>query len=79
MIDHPKAKVDKLMEFLPVLTSPTGAIVQGRDEIKKAYETGKGHVVVRSRTEIESSKAAKSRLLSLKFLRRLTSCSGQED
>ena len=41
MIDHPSAKVDKLMEFLPGPDFPTGAIVQGRDEIKKAYETGK--------------------------------------
>jgi len=51
MIDHPSVKVDKLMEFLPGPDFPTGAIVQGRDEIKKAYETGKGRVVVRSRTE----------------------------
>ena len=54
MIDHPTAKIDKLMEFLPGPDFPTGAIIQGRDEIKKAYETGKGRVVVRSKTEIES-------------------------
>ena len=41
MIDHPTAKVDKLMEFLPGPDFPTGGIIQGRDEIKKAYETGK--------------------------------------
>ncbi|HES8222395.1 TPA: DNA topoisomerase IV subunit A [Streptococcus pyogenes] len=53
MIDHPKASLEKLMEFLPGPDFPTGGIIQGADEIKKAYETGKGRVVVRSRTEIE--------------------------
>ncbi|MGC4432288.1 DNA gyrase subunit A, partial [Streptococcus suis] len=42
---------------------PTGAIIQGRDEIKKAYETGKGRVVVRSRTAIESLKGGKSQIV----------------
>ncbi len=63
MIDHPSAKVDKLMEFLPGPDFPTGAIVQGRDEIKKAYETGKGRVVVRSRTEIEKLKGGKEQII----------------
>ena len=63
MIDHPKAKVDKLMEFLPGPDFPTGAIVQGRDEIKKSYETGKGRVVVRSRTEIEKLKGGKEQIV----------------
>ena len=63
MIDHPKAKVDKLMEFLPGPDFPTGAIVQGRNEIKKAYETGKGRVVVRSRTEIEKLKGGKEQIV----------------
>ena len=63
MIDHPKAKVDKLMEFLPGPDFPTGAIVQGRDELKKAYETGKGRVVVRSRTEIEKLKGGKEQIV----------------
>ena len=63
MIDHPTAKVDKLMEFLPGPDFPTGAIVQGRDEIKKAYETGKGRVVVRSRTEIEKLKGGKEQIV----------------
>ncbi|VTT05993.1 topoisomerase IV subunit A [Streptococcus gordonii] len=63
MIDHPSAKVDKLMEFLPGPDFPTGAIVQGRDEIQKAYETGKGRVVVRSRTEIEKLKGGKEQII----------------
>lgn len=63
MIDHPSAKVDKLMEFLPGPDFPTGAIIQGRDEIKKAYETGKGRVVVRSKTEIEQLKGGKEQIV----------------
>ena len=63
MIDHPTAKVDKLMEFLPGPDFPTGAIIQGRDEIKKAYETGKGRVVVRSKTEVEKLKGGKEQIV----------------
>ena len=63
MIDHPTAKVEKLMEFLPGPDFPTGAIIQGRDEIKKAYETGKGRVVVRSKTEIEKLKGGKEQIV----------------
>ncbi|KXT95033.1 Topoisomerase IV subunit A [Streptococcus oralis] len=63
MIDHPTAKVDRLMEFLPGPDFPTGAIIQGRDEIKKAYETGKGRVVVRSKTEIEKLKGGKEQIV----------------
>lgn len=63
MIDHPTAKLEKLMEFLPGPDFPTGAIIQGADEIKKAYEIGKGRVVVRSRCEIEQLKAGKKQIV----------------
>ena len=63
MIDHPTAKIEKLMEFLPGPDFPTGGIIQGRDEIKKAYETGKGRVVVRSKTEIEKLKGGKEQIV----------------
>ncbi|HFZ6382678.1 TPA: DNA topoisomerase IV subunit A [Streptococcus agalactiae] len=63
MIDHPKAKLDKLMEFLPGPDFPTGAITQGKDEIRKAYETGKGRVAVRSRTAIETLKGGKKQII----------------
>lgn len=63
MIDHPSAKVEKLMEFLPGPDFPTGAIIQGKDEIKKAYETGRGRVVVRSRTAIETLKGGKKQIV----------------
>ncbi|HEP1544463.1 DNA topoisomerase IV subunit A [Streptococcus pyogenes] len=63
MIDHPKASLEKLMEFLPGPDFPTGGIIQGADETKKAYETGKGRVVVRSRTEIEELKGGKQQII----------------
>lgn len=63
MIDHPNAKLEKLMEFLPGPDFPTGAIIQGADEIKKAYETGKGRVVVRSRCDIEQLKGGKKQII----------------
>ncbi|WP_242257604.1 DNA topoisomerase IV subunit A [Streptococcus thoraltensis] len=63
MIDHPSAKLDKLMEFLPGPDFPTGAIIQGKDEIRKAYETGKGRVVVRSLTEIETLRGGKEQII----------------
>ncbi|MDG3132500.1 DNA topoisomerase IV subunit A [Streptococcus suis] len=63
MIDHPAATLEKLMEFLPGPDFPTGGIIQGADEIKKAYETGKGRVVVRSRCEIEQLKAGKKQIV----------------
>ncbi|OIB37731.1 DNA topoisomerase IV subunit A [Streptococcus pneumoniae] len=63
MIDHPTAKIDKLMEFLPGPDFPTGAIIQGRDEIKKAYETGKGRIRDSSKTEIEKLKGGKEQIV----------------
>ncbi|OFI49379.1 DNA topoisomerase IV subunit A [Floricoccus tropicus] len=63
MIDHPSVKVDKLMEILPGPDFPTGGIIQGKDEIKRAYETGKGRIVVRSKTEIENLKAGKKQII----------------
>ncbi len=63
MIDHPTATVDKLMDFLPGPDFPTGATIQGRSEIKKAYETGKGKVVVRSKTKIEELKGGKKEIV----------------
>ena len=63
LIDHPNAKLDKLMEFLPGPDFPTGAIIQGKDGIRKAYETGKGRVVVRSRTDIESLRGGKKQIV----------------
>lgn len=63
LIDHPNANLDKLMNFLPGPDFPTGAIIQGEDGIRKAYETGKGRVVVRSRTAVEDLKGGKKQIV----------------
>lgn len=63
LIDHPNANLDKLMTFLPGPDFPTGAIIQGEDGIRKAYETGKGRVVVRSCTAVEDLKGGKKQIV----------------
>ena len=62
-IDHPKATVKELMQFVKGPDFPTGAIIQGIDELEQAYETGKGKVVVRSKTSIETIKGGKSQIV----------------
>lgn len=63
LIDHPKATVNALMGLLPGPDFPTGGIIQGREGIKQAYETGKGKIVLRSRAEIETLKAGKQQIV----------------
>ncbi|EIT66453.1 DNA topoisomerase IV subunit A [Lactococcus garvieae] len=63
MIDHLKADVEKIMTFMPGPDFPTGAIIQGRSEIKKAYETGKGRIAVRSKVEVEKLKGGREQLV----------------
>ena len=62
-INHPKATVKELMQFVKGPDFPTGAIIQGIDELEQAYETGKGKVVVRSKTSIEAIKGGKSQIV----------------
>ncbi len=62
-MDNPEATVDELMTVLKGPDFPTGGIIQGTDGIKAAYETGKGRVIVRSKTEIEPLKAGKSQIV----------------
>lgn len=63
MIDHPQASLEKLMEYIPGPDFPTGGILQGKDEIKKAYETGRGKVILRSKTKIEAMKGNKQQIV----------------
>ncbi|MDH6363152.1 topoisomerase-4 subunit A [Enterococcus sp. PF1-24] len=63
LIDHPQAKLEKMMEFIPGPDFPTGAIIQGKEEIKKAYETGRGKIIVRSKTWIETIKGGKQQIV----------------
>ena len=52
-IDNPDITTDELMQYIKGPDFPTGGIIMGRQGIKDAYETGRGRVVIRSRTEIE--------------------------
>ena len=51
LISHPDASLDKLMEFVPGPDLPTGGMLLGLDEVRKAYETGRGVVRMRARAE----------------------------
>lgn len=63
LIDHPTASLDKLMEFIPGPDFPTGGILQGKNELKEAYATGRGKVILRSKTDIEKIKGAKEQIV----------------
>ena len=62
-IDHPKATVKELMQFVKGPDFPTGGIIQGLEELEQAYETGRGKVVIRSKTKIEPIKGGKSQII----------------
>ena len=57
---HPECSLDDLMEFIKGPDFPTGGIVQGKQQIREVFATGKGKVVVRSKCEIEESKTGSS-------------------
>ncbi|GHF79123.1 DNA gyrase subunit A [Amycolatopsis bartoniae] len=59
LINHPNASLDKLMEFVPGPDLPTGGLLLGLDEVRKAYETGRG--VVRMRAKVETGPLEGSR------------------
>jgi DNA gyrase subunit A len=56
LVDNPKATVLDLMKFIPGPDFPTSGFITGRDGIRKAYETGRGQISMRARTEIEVHK-----------------------
>lgn len=62
-IENPATTVDELMTVIKGPDFPTGGIIQGVEGIKKAYETGKGKIVVRSKTEIETIKGGKQQIV----------------
>lgn len=63
LIGHPNATLDKLMSFVKGPDFPTGGILQGLSGIQSAYKTGRGKVVVRSRTEIQELKGGKTQII----------------
>ena len=53
LIDNPDLTVDELMDYIPAPDFPTGGIIMGRSGIRKAYRTGQGNIIIRSKCEIE--------------------------
>ncbi|TPW31320.1 DNA gyrase subunit A [Pararhizobium mangrovi] len=54
IIDKPGMELSELLEFIPGPDFPTGALILGRSGIRSAYETGRGSVIMRGRTHIET-------------------------
>nr|WP_283618094.1 DNA topoisomerase IV subunit A [Ligilactobacillus hohenheimensis] len=63
LIDHPEAKLADLMQFVQGPDFPTGGIMQGRDGIRQAYETGRGKTVLRAKTTIEPLRGGKQQIV----------------
>lgn len=63
LIDKPSTTVDELIEHIKGPDFPTGGIIQGLDGIKKAYKTGKGKIVVRSKVEIEKIRGGREQIV----------------
>lgn len=63
LIDHPDATLEKMMTFVKGPDFPTGGILQGLDGIKKAYETGRGRVVVRAKTSIQQLRGNREQIV----------------
>ncbi|MEY8462881.1 DNA gyrase subunit A [Streptococcus merionis] len=67
LMDNPEATTRDIMEVLPGPDFPTGALVMGKSGIHRAYETGKGSIVLRARTEIEELKNGRERIIVTEF------------
>ncbi len=53
LLDNPDITVEELMEIIPGPDFPTGGVIMGRSGIRSAYQTGRGSIVLRAKTEIE--------------------------
>lgn len=67
VMEHPDCTTRELMEVIPGPDFPTGALVMGRSGIHRAYDTGKGSIVLRSRTEIETTQIGRERIVVTEF------------
>ena len=62
-IDNPEITIEELMHFVKGPDFPTGGIIQGRQGIKDAFETGRGRIVIRSKTDIEVSESGRETIV----------------
>ncbi|EHI69830.1 DNA gyrase subunit A [Streptococcus ictaluri] len=67
VMENPDCSTRDLMEVIPGPDFPTGAMVMGRSGIHRAYDTGRGSIVLRSRTEIETTKTGRERIVVTEF------------
>ncbi|MGT2932662.1 DNA gyrase subunit A [Streptococcus catagoni] len=67
VMENPEVTTRDLMEVIPGPDFPTGALVMGRSGIHRAYDTGRGSIVLRSRTEIETEKNGRERIVVTEF------------
>ena len=67
LMENPEATTRDLMEVLPGPDFPTGALVMGKSGIRRAYETGKGSIMLRAKTEIEELPGGKERIVVTEF------------
>ncbi|UUM61674.1 DNA gyrase subunit A [Streptococcus suis] len=67
VMDNPEVTTREIMEVLPGPDFPTGALVMGKSGIHRAYETGKGSITMRSRTEIEEYGNGRERIVVTEF------------
>ncbi|MFT9846132.1 DNA topoisomerase IV subunit A [Aneurinibacillus sp. REN35] len=56
LLNHPEISLDELMTYIPGPDLPGGGIIQGKEGIRKAYETGAGRIIIRAKTHIENGK-----------------------
>ncbi len=62
-MNHKQCALDDILTFVQGPDFPTGAIIQGEQEIKKAYTTGKGRIVIRSKAEIEPVRGGREQIV----------------
>ncbi|QPS71488.1 DNA gyrase subunit A [Lactococcus garvieae] len=67
LMENPEVTTRDLMEVLPGPDFPTGALVMGKSGIRRAYETGKGSITLRAKTEIEELPGGKERIVVTEF------------
>ncbi len=63
LIDHPDATLDDLMEHVKGPDFPTGGVILGRSGIREAYHTGRGRIITRAKTEIETISSGRDRIV----------------
>ncbi len=76
---NPDVTLDELMEVLPCPDFPTGAFLLRSDEIKTAYETGRGKIIMRAKTHIEELKNGKKQIVITEFPYQVNKAKALED